>query len=442
MRKGKFFWMLALMICAAGCADNLTDEPKLPMQEKASHEVTQAEARQSLEKIVFDLKIPSTRGGEPRRVPPITSVYSTGRAAEATRSGEEIEPYFHIFNFGNDEGFAIMSGDDRVEPLLALTFKGEFTPETEIDNPGFEIAYSRMEDYYIQRTRIGPSINPDIPVPPKDSMPQIDLVVRTTIEEGPLISYDMPFGYCPVKWGQRFPYNIYCGLPELGLYAYTGCVATAVAQLMSIYRHPSNYDGYTFDWNLMNQYIYYDEDHVNQHPYMTDSIKFEPIARLMRQLGLPHNLNVSYEVVAPGNGSGADPDNIPRTLRNFGYTNGGTKISYSTSHVANELKAGYPVLIGGRTDEDKGHRWLGHGVMELHRTFNNYNASDELVRSYTLVNTYILCNWGWNGRYDGYFYSGVFDVIDGLIFPDPSDTRSVDEYNYQHEVSAFVNIRK
>ena len=150
MKKRMFFWMQALMICAAGCADSFTEEPQLPTQE-ASHEVTQAEARQSLEKIVFDLKIPSTRGGEQKRMPPITSVYSTGRAAVATRSGEEIEPYFHIYNFGRDEGFAIMSGDDRVEPLLALTFKGEFTPETENDTPGFENAYSRMEEYYVQR---------------------------------------------------------------------------------------------------------------------------------------------------------------------------------------------------------------------------------------------------------------------------------------------------
>ena len=204
MKTRMNFWLLALMICTfVSCADNVNFEPEEQAQkreqlrEKLSHEVTQAEARVKLEKMLPNLKLPSTRGGDTNSLPPITSVYTTSKAAVVTRAGEEVEPYFHIFNFGDNEGFAIMSGDDRVEPLLALTFKGELTSETEIDNPGFEIAYSRMEEYYVQKVS-------------EESLDESS-ILPPTIDPVPYPTYDTTVTYspalCPVKWGQLEPYN-------------------------------------------------------------------------------------------------------------------------------------------------------------------------------------------------------------------------------------------
>lgn len=425
MKKRMFFWMLALMICAAGCADSFTEEPQLPTQE-ASHEVTQAEARQSLEKIVFDLKIPSTRGGEQKRMPPITSVYSTGRAAEATRSGEEIEPYFHIFNFGRDEGFAIMSGDDRVEPLLALTFKGEFTPETEIDNPGFEIAYSRMEDYYVQRVATYSPDDARVGILP-DSMPGKDQI---GFREGEPFNvyYEMPLGHCPVKWGQRGPYNRYCFTTD-GLKAVTGCVATAVAQLMAIYKYPSGYNGYTFNWN----------DMISSSPSATG---VDQIARLMQQLGLPHNLNMNYGAVIYNDSSSAYARDIPHTLENFGYTDGGSNVSYNTTEVATELKAGYPVLISGR-DDDSGHQWLGHGIMEHKTPSYMYDTMTGIIlETLMITNTYILCNMGWDGGDDGYYLSEIFNTVIGPEYPDNSTNSTRVDGVYINSIKVVKGIRR
>lgn len=117
MKKGIIFLFSALMICAAvgvfvGCADSSSYEPdgqtqkREQFKEKLSHEVTQVEAREHLEKFLTKLNIPSTRGGD-TKLPPITSVYTTGKAAEMTRAGEEVEPYFHIFNFGDNEGLLL-----------------------------------------------------------------------------------------------------------------------------------------------------------------------------------------------------------------------------------------------------------------------------------------------------------------------------------------------
>lgn len=429
MKKNFLFWIMALMICAAvGCADNSTYEPeKLPTPKKMSHEVTQAEARKNLEKIIVNMKTSATRSGEQRSLPQITSVYTTGKPAEATRSSE-VEPYFHIFNFGNNEGFAIMSGDDRVEPLLALTFSGEFTPETEIDNPGFKIAYSKMEDYYIAKTMGGPSVSPDIPIPPRDSVqyPDFELPVRYTEE---YVEYykEMPLGYCQVQWDQ-YEYNRYCFPPNSYQNAPTCCVATAMAQLMSIYKYPNNYNGYTFNWDYM----------LRDDLYTTGK---DQIARLMQQLGLSNNLNVQYG--SGYNGSTAELASIPPTFVNFGYANGGTKVAYSTSRVVQELTDGYPLLISGKDGTSTmGHTWLGHGLMELRLDTKGYNEFDEVVLSNSiLVNYYILCNFGFEaGNADGYYLSGIFCADEGPAYPAP--TRAGIKDNYQYELSAIVNIRK
>lgn len=437
MRKHLFYLLLAIATCIiTGCSDNYADEPNQP--KTMTHEVTQSEALQHLNKILPDLKIPSTRGATERSFPQITSSYSIG-SHSSTRSDGEVEPYFHIFNFGDNEGFAIMSGDDRVTPLLALTFKGKLTPDTEIENPGFKIAYAKMEDYYVEQVStfsFGGGGGGNLPIDPG-----LDPGLERYFEysDPMIVSHNMPYGHCQVEWGQEDPYNKYCGLYELGFESYVGCVPVAVAQLMSIYKYPSSYNGYTFNWNLMNQYvdnISYDEE---DYPVATDQI-----ARLMQQLGLPENLDVQYEVVAPGNGSSAYPEDIPHTLRNFGYTNGGVLRTYNTEEVADELIAGYPVLIGGRTTGDAGHRWLGHGIIEYFQTMYVYNGYNILVSTVDMDIKYILCNWGWDGYQDGYYASNVFDTDSGPADIDAQSTQSnpTTRYYFQNDLTVITNIRR
>ena len=409
MKKLSFFWILALVICSViSCAEKEQFEQELQTQkreqfkEKLSHEVTQTEALENLEKFLLGKKLPSTRGGDANQLPPITSVYTRGKASATTRAGEAVEPYFHIFNFGDEEGFAIMSGDDRVEPLLALTFKGELTPETEIDNPGFEYAYKKMEEYYVQQVSSrgwGPGY---IEIPPKVPLPD-PRTGRDTIH--------LP---CP-QWGQRSPYNKYCYTDDDSL-AVTGCVATAVAQLMAIHKYPDSYNGYEFNWDLM----------TSDNP---DSVGYDQIARLMEQLGTDFNLRVNYGTKV----STASSALIPRTFENFGYSNGGWPEDYNTSRIMQELRAGYPVLVGGSDTRLGDHRWLAHGLIADSISIPIEHPLGEITWLPAIYTCYIFCNWGWDGQHDGYFLSNVFDIID----PDTGDT--IANFN---PTPMFLNIRK
>lgn len=437
MKKGIIFLFSALMICAAvgvfvGCADSSSYEPDGQTQkreqykEKLSHEVTQTEARESLEKILTKLNIPSTRGGD-AKLPPITSVYTTGKAAEMTRAGEVVEPYFHIFNFGDEEGFAIMSGDDRVEPLLALTTQGEFSPDEEIDNPGFEIAYEKMEDYYVQQVSSrgwGPGY---IEIPPKDSLP--DPIIYEEFD-----TINLPMGPCTVKWGQEAPYNEYC-YDQYGYEATAGCAAVALAQFMAIYKYPASYK--YFSTSVPEIYNWDDMISNERSPEGTDQI-----ARLIYSLGKPNNLCMIYRRKANG-GSGSEPANVHRTLVNFGYT-GGDLIDYEAdSVIISELTNGHPILLRGNTSSGAGHIWLGHGLMKRIRTESHYHLTLGWITLGPFETYYILCNWGWDGDADGYYLSNVFNAATGPTYPDPiSPNEEVVNYNFQNNVQAYINIRK
>lgn len=220
----------------------------------------------------------------------------------------------------------------------------------------------------------------------------------------------------------------------------TGCVATACAQLMSIYNFPSQYNGYTFNWNDMTA----TPSATNCSVQATGQI-----ARLMQQLGLSTNLNMDYGIEE----SGADPKNIPRTLKNFGYTNGGTLVDYKTDEIVSELIAGYPVLVGGKLEKhqvlgftyyDKGHRWLCYGLLKRSRELKVYDSSNHYLRSYEEIEWYPYCNWGWGSSGDGYYLSNAFDVYrnhynDHVAFVNYSEAPQL---NFQYDVTAVIGIRK
>ena len=159
----------------------------------------------------------------------ISDKYSI-KVGHGTKSDEG--PMIHIFNFDDEGGFAIMSGDRRAEPLLAYALSGSLNEGDTIDNPGLAIYMSRLDDYFAVL----------------DTMFIGDTSVQ--MYDGFFTFEEMENGPCPVKWDQTGPFNYYCDEYSGGKMP-TGCVVTAVAQLMATYRYPDSYNGYSFDWENM-----------------------------------------------------------------------------------------------------------------------------------------------------------------------------------------------
>lgn len=414
----KSFHTLAIVLLIASCSSE-EELPQPPVVSSDNNVITIDEAKQDLLSLLADIE---TADAESRTSShrTIESSFTTKLGDASSRSDEEALP-IHVFNFADDNGFAIMSGDKRVPSLIALAEKGSFPQDTIIDNPGLAIFLERMGNQ-------GPSkIKDKTPNPYVDPNDPDAFKVYGEIEN---IFYKQN-GYCPVKWGQYGPYNDLCPKKN-GKKCATGCVATAVAQLMAIYKYPSSYHGYTFDWDEMTR---------TKKP--TDQAKND-VARLMQQLGLEENLNMNY-----GTTSGAYPEYIPRTLKAFGYSNGGKLVNYITNDIVSELKNRYSVLVGGRGQDGVGHRWLVHGLLERRQKIELYSKDGVYAGYYYGESTYyLLCNWGWDGTHDGYYLSNAFSnspeyFDDGTVYnPNHSDYPSWGKPDFKYNLTAIIGIRK
>lgn len=52
----------------------------------------------------------------------------------------------YVFNFDNDEGFAVVAADRRLEGLIAITEKGSYDPAVGTDNPGLQYYMTAAEE--------------------------------------------------------------------------------------------------------------------------------------------------------------------------------------------------------------------------------------------------------------------------------------------------------
>lgn len=179
----------------------------------------------------------------------------------------------------------------------------------------------------------------------------------------------------------------------------TGCVATAMAQIMNYYKYPSvangsweyntaslniyqklAFDTISFDWNKM----------VDVYDNNATTEQKAEVAKLMHTCGV--SVSMDY-----GSDSGASSYNIPYALCHyFGYNPNILlkKRDYYPDEewrrmIMDELEAGHPILYSGQGTG--GHQFILDGCDS---------------------NGLFHFNFGWKGYYDGYF---ELDAVNGLF---------------------------
>lgn len=394
----------------------------------------------------------------------ISNIYSSG-GTSMTRSdsvSSNEEPFVYIVNFANNEGFAIVSGDNRMSPILAIVDKGNLEQGDIIEDPGVIAMLGNIDVDY--RMTVGlPVINPngtlDYPLGMTEDgtyvYPGSNNGGNTVIQDGfitigdnrpPVITYEYTGwenyttrgNLVGCEWGQsRSPYNLYTYTAD-GRKAPAGCVATAVSQIMYYWGKDFTMDGYDFDWDIMRLHKSKNE------PYEE---AYEMIGELFLKLGQPNNLNMDYQV----DGSGAYSDDVPRTFVNCGYTNGGYNEDYNYDRLYNIISS-RPAYISGKskkidhkflgitvsTSYSGGHAWVVDQI--LTRTRKKYTYSDGVKISTTTQYEHLVhCNWGWDGSCNGYYYSSQFDTNEGPVTR-AGETGSQRDYYYQYLLKMNVNI--
>ncbi len=296
------------------------------------------------------------------------------------------QPYY-LFNVGNNQGFVVAAGDDNVPAILGYSDKGTILPDSLPSNMKEWLKGYQEQIEYIQKHNIAAS---DILTA---SHPAISSLLTTT-------------------WDQDEPYNNSCPDFFTGDRCVTGCVATAMAQVMYYHRNSSvtkvmkRIEGYTcrhkwisgsdtlrvnvnavaagstIDWSNM----------LNSYSGSETSTQKKAVADLMFYCGA--SVGMDYADQWNG-GSGASSSYVPNALKTyFGYSDN-TKLvnrsSYSATSwdnlIYSELSNKRPVFYSGRNSEG-GHAFVCDG----------YDG-----------NGYYHINWGWGGYCDSFF------LLDNLL---------------------------
>ncbi len=188
-------------------------------------------------------------------------------------------------------------------------------------------------------------------------------------------------------WNQSTPFNNMCPTVN-GERSVTGCVATAMAQIMDLWHWPANGTGGSVTLSGMtvnfNESTYDWANMIDNYNYSYTTKQANAVAKLMLDCGFASQMSYSPD------GSGAN-DFIAGQgmLKHFSYDKHLQYILrdwYTDQDWANviydELYAGRPIMLCGN-DGTVGHAFVCDG----------YQASTDLFH----------INWGWGGYCDGFF---------------------------------------
>lgn len=296
-------------------------------------------------------------------------------SSEALKTGKEA---YYIFAPPSEEkGFVIVSGDERMPAILAYSDEGQF----DIDN-------------------IPPSVRYWL-----DCYAEAFLALDSRSDTVPLRASSVnPGGISPLlennSWGQDDPYNRLCPAVR-NERCVTGCVATAMAQVMRFHQYPAVGKGrisYTTETNnihiqrnLASSQFRWD-DMIDDYSGTYTPEQADAVAELMYSCGV--SVNMDYCTSSQG-GSGAYQSSLIKAfIENFGYDQDAAFMtrSYCSEEdwhniLVRELNEGRPVNYAGTSMRDGGHSFVfdGYRVSEGNK-YPDYHV-----------------NWGWNGSCNGYY---------------------------------------
>lgn len=458
----RFIFLAAILSIFISCSKQplSPDGPGGGLQTKSSSTYISPEtARKNLEDFMSAIKA-QTKSGEERI---IASMHILGDLPQTKGDSLQTvsnEPLVYLFNFANDRGFSIVPGDTRMPEVLFYVDEGHLDPEIPIDNPGLALYLEAADTYYRIRTGMPitdindgiTQIYPGDPDYPDDNdnddgSEHFGTQVPVTYEYGSwfLKSYigsEEPFA---IKWDQESPFNKYCFTANEEQ-AYAGCVPIAVAQLMYYYGKNWVFDKVYYNWDTLRTVTSYNTGSENAK---------DKVAKLIYQLGLKCNLDVTYGSINDTLGSSAYSKNAGRTFKNFGYSDKGI---YADYNVEKGLASG-PMLVRGsaikkiykynflgftiqRTTYSSGHAWVISQEITMQREKQAYTGK-KLINTEYETRKYVHCNWGWGGNHNGYFYSGVFDAINCRVNPENPDTKSIEgqKYYYRYQLSMHYGMK-
>ena len=302
------------------------------------------------------------------------------KLAHTQRAQKSQDALFYAFNRGENAGYVLVSADDRLPEVIGYSSTGNFDAASLPDNMKGMV---RSWDAQIQWLLENPGSKALSPEKPAKAI-------------APLLG--------DIVWDQGDPYNRKC--PSVTQYsqwgeptgkkgpAATGCVATALGQIMYYHQWPQApegsvsytskgeddtvnvnvvFDGHRYDWSKML-------------PKLTSSSPSDAIEEVSTLL---FHVGAAFESIYGASTGATDVSIAPALKKYFGYDKG---VSYLlrdffseeewNRRLLDELENKRPVAYGGLTKKWEGHFFVLDGID---------------------AEGYYHVNWGWSGMEDGYY---------------------------------------
>jgi len=306
--------------------------------------------------------------------------------------------YYYIFNLNseNQSGFVIVSGDDATKPILGYSNECAFS----VDN----IPANLRDWLNLYKSEIKCALDAGLS---SSTLGSIDAAEATSLRSA---GYVEPL-LGNIKWDQGSPYNLLCPFDKTAnKYTLTGCVATAMAQIMKYDKWPAigkgmgkdttdtygvlttDFSKTTYDWNNM----------LGSYNTSSTGQQDTAVATLIYHCGV--SVDMDYGI---SESHAYFQDAASALINNFGYDANiqqYTREFFTASEwdnlIKTELNAARPVLYSGSTGNSN-HTFICDG----------YDSND-----------FFHMNWGWGGKSNGYFElsaltsstSGIDETISGF----------------------------
>ncbi len=328
------------------------------------------------------------------------------------------QPAFYVFNNGDDNGFVVVSADDNAREILGYSDSGSFNEADMPENMKVWFQHYAEEIAYAAQH-------------PSNRAVKMAAVKKAYTPVSPLLGN--------IEWNQDKPYNNLCPKDQTdNTRSYTGCVATAAAQIMRYWKHPlqgtgehtnnwdnsgaysdykgkgkgseyANFGETTYDWNNM----------LESYKGSYSDAQANAVATLMYHAGIACDMTYGGDKVG---GSGALTSSMAYALYTyFKYDKSLRYIMQDYVGTAKfeqlflaELAANRPILMGGGTTDGYGHEFVCDGVDK---------------------DGFFHINWGWGGTSNNYFSLTALDPDEHGI------GGAASKKGYSVQVEAVIGIK-
>ena len=343
------------------------------------------------------------------------------RAIRAVQNAKALKPvstesYYYVFNVGDDDGFVIVSGDDRTSPILGYADAGSFDEQRLPSN-----LQAWLKGYADQLRWL-------------DEHPQYDNTATPARAPRKATAKNAIPALLTTTWNQTSPYNDQCPKFVNNNQSLTGCVATAMAQVMYYHQWPAattkeipsfqyaqGWSGgpltvaaipanTTFDWsNMLPSYSGFESE-----------MQKNAIAKLMAVAGASVKMNYADDANGGSSAYNVDVDDALRDYFDYSATTqyvfrGDYNYTDWTDLIYKEIAEARPVFYSGQSSGG-GHAFVVDG-------FDGEG--------------YFHVNWGWGGLHNGHFLLSVLNS-EGNEGAGASSTS--DGYGFDQE--AVIGIKK